>query len=371
MASPSVTLREEDLSSYVQSYSASQAGFAGDFSWGPVDYPYNVANEDVLVRVFGKPTIANNAAFYTVKGYLDYSDNQVIVRSVGSKAKNATDKNDISVVAQISNLNGTFKIGETINTSDDKTAIVTEVTATTLSYYDESEQLSDNTTITGELSGATATIVSAGKSYKSITIKDLVGELNVNDTITGGSTSAAGTIVEINDNKIIYQLTTDNDFISNESVVTNQTATFTVSVLNGIYNHYSAGILIKNIDMFNQLAEKDFTFVARYPGELGNSILVSVGTSTNFSSWKYNQLFDNAPDANEIHLVVIDTKGKFANSYEGNILQTFAYLSLDKESKNEYGEYNNYKYVINNNSYERFNEGSFQKTHSSFSSESR
>lgn len=350
MASPSVTLREEDLSSYVQSYSASQAGFAGDFSWGPVDYPYVVANEEVLARIFGKPTTSNNSTFYTVKSYLDYSDNQVIVRSVGSKAKNATDKNDIAVVAQISNLNGTFKIGETINTSDNKTAVVTEVTATTLSYYDESEQLSDNTTITGELSGATATIVSAGKSYKSMNIKDLTGELNVNDTITGGSSSAAGVIVEINDNKIIYQLTTDNDFISNESVVTNQSATFTVSVLNGIYNHYSAGILIKNIDMFNQLAEKDFTFAARYPGELGNSILVSVGTSTNFSSWKYNQLFDNAPEANEIHLVVIDTKGKFANSYEGNILQTFAYLSLDKESKNEYGEYNNYKYVINNNS---------------------
>ena len=106
MASPSVTLREEDLSSYVQSYSASQAGFAGDFIWGPVDYPYNVANEDVLVKVFGKPTLANNAAFYTVKGYLDYSDNQVIVRSVGSKAKNATDINKVTIVAQISNISG-------------------------------------------------------------------------------------------------------------------------------------------------------------------------------------------------------------------------------------------------------------------------
>ena len=350
MASPSVTLREEDLSSYVQSYSASQAGFAGDFSWGPVDYPYIVANEEVLARIFGKPTTSNNATFYTVKSYLDYSDNQVIVRSVGSKAKNATDKNEISVIAQISNLNGTFKIGETINTSDGKTAVVTEVTATTLSYYDESEQLSDNTTITGELSGATATLVSAGKSYRSMSIKDLTGELNVNDTITGGSSSAAGSIIEVIDDKVIYQLTTANDFISNESVVTSQTATFTVSALNGIYNHFSAGVLIKNIDMFNQMAQKDFTIAARYPGELGNSILVSIGTADNFSTWKYNQLFDNAPEANEIHVVIIDSEGKFADSYKGNILQTFAYLSLDKESKNEFGEYNNYQYVINNNS---------------------
>lgn len=350
MASPSVTLREEDLSSYVQSYSASQAGFAGDFSWGPVDYPYNVANENVLVKVFGKPTIANNAAFYTVKGYLDYSDNQIIVRSVGSKAKNATDINKVTIVAQISNLSGEFQVGEDFTTSDGKSATIMEVTPTTISYYNESSQLADSTTITGKTSGATATLVLAGKSYRSLSFDSLNGELATEDIITGGTSSAVGIIVEVKDDTIIYQLTSENDFISNESVVTDKSASLTVISLNGIYNYFTAGTLIKNIDMFEQMSEKDFVFAARYPGELGNSILVSVGTSTNFSNWKYSHLFDSAPDANEIHIVVVDTKGKFADSFEGNILKTYSYLSLNENSKNEFGEYNNYKYVINKDS---------------------
>ena len=94
---------------------------------------------------------------------------------------------------------------------------------------------------------------------------------------------------------------------------------------------------------------KDFVFAARYPGELGNSILVSVGTSTNFSNWKYSHLFDSAPDTNEIHIVVVDTKGKFADSFEGNILKTYSYLSLNENSKNEFGEYNYYQYESSEN----------------------
>lgn len=348
--SPSLTLKEEDLSSYVQSYSASQAGFVGEFNWGPIDYPRLVANESRLLSIFGIPNKTNNASFYTAVGYLDYSDALILVRSAGANATNATNAVKHSLTAEISNVVGNFQVGETITTSDSKTAVITSVSATELTYFNESGQLTAETTITGGTSSATATLVTVGSSYKKMTVSTITGSINVNDTITGGTSSASGTIVEINGNEFIYQLTTSNDFIEGESVVTANSASAVIVSVDGIIHYITGGVKIKNEDIFNEMVTKDFIFAAKYAGSLGNNIKVSIATSSNFSSWPYKSAFDTAPDTNEIHLVVVDTAGVFYESYEGKVLESYSYLSLTEGSKNESGEDNYYKNVINNGS---------------------
>lgn len=348
--SPSLTLKEEDLSSYVQSYSASQAGLVGEFNWGPINEPILIANESRLASIFGQPNKLNNSSFYTAVGYLDYSDALVLVRSAGANAQNATDGKKQTIDLEISNVTGSFIVGETITTSDNKTATIVSVDDTSLSIFDESGQLLDDTNITGGTSRATATIVTAGKSYKSMNIEPTSGTIAVENTITGGTSNASATVIEIKDNEIIYQLTTDNDFIESESIITNTSATANIKSLNGVIHYTTGGIKIFNKDAYNAMSSKDFIFASRNAGKLGNSLKVSIATASTFSSWPYKASFDSAPDENEIHMVVIDKDGVFFESFAGKILESYSYLSLVEGSKNDNGEDNYYKNIINNSS---------------------
>lgn len=349
--SPSLTLKEEDLSSYVQSYSASQSGLVGEFNWGPINKPVFIPNESRLASVFGKPSKLNNASFYTAIGYLDYSDSLVVVRSAGQNAQNASDGRKQALTLELSNIeNGPFVVGETITTSDSKTATIMSVEDNSITVFNESDQLSAGTSITGGTSGAAATIDTAEKSYKLMTVEITSGTFAVNNTITGGTSSASATVVEINNDQIIYQLTTENDFIESESIISNESATANVTSLDGIVHYIKGGVKIPNEDVYNGLARKDFIFAAKCSGAMGDTLRVSFATSSSFSSWAYKSLFDSAPDASEIHLVVIDVNGEFFESYPGKVLESYSYLSLLEGSKNDNGEDNYYKNVISQKS---------------------
>ena len=104
------------------------------------------------------------------------------------------------------------------------------------------------------------------------------------------------------------------------------------------------------------------TFLAKYPGELGNSLRVSVcpANSTAFNAWTYSSNFDRVPSTSffaqqlsasndEIHAVVIDKNGKFTGT-PGSVLETFPFLSLASNAKGFQGETNYVKDVINERS---------------------
>jgi hypothetical protein len=126
--------------------------------------------------------------------------------------------------------------------------------------------------------------------------------------------------------------------------------------------------LVKNLQNFtNQdatLADSDHTFIARYPGELGNSISVSVcpysPTNSTFDNWTYTGSFDAAPNTSdfaasvsathdEVHVAVIDRLGVFSGT-RGTVLETFSYVSLGSNAKTSNGTSNYIKDVVNNGS---------------------
>ena len=106
------------------------------------------------------------------------------------------------------------------------------------------------------------------------------------------------------------------------------------------------------------------TFVAKYPGALGNSLQVSVcphstGDSA-FTTWAYNNEFDAAPGTSdfatknnatndEVHLAVIDKTGKFTG-VQGTLLERYAFVSLGSNAKNTDGTTNFVKDIINERS---------------------
>ena len=57
--SPGVQVKEIDVTNVVPAVSSSIGGYAGMFSWGPIDEVRNIVSEKQLVDTFGEPTDTN------------------------------------------------------------------------------------------------------------------------------------------------------------------------------------------------------------------------------------------------------------------------------------------------------------------------
>ena len=102
-------------------------------------------------------------------------------------------------------------------------------------------------------------------------------------------------------------------------------------------------------------------FVGKYPGELGNSLKVSVcPSSTAFSAWDYKSYFTAAPNTSsyvasvggaydQMHVIVIDEDGLFTGT-KGSVLETYPFLSKASDGVNDDGSSSYYRTVIANQS---------------------
>ena len=138
------------------------------------------------------------------------------------------------------------------------------------------------------------------------------------------------------------------------------------------YNHNEAAaglnVRIKSEDDFNNaIAGFDsdaHTFIAKWPGELGNSLRVSLcpqqDADSAFNGWAYKNNFDAAPATSsfaegtsavndEIHVAVVDADGKFSGT-SGTVLETFPFVSLASNAKTADGSTNYVRDVINRTS---------------------
>lgn len=88
--SPSVTVKEQDLTLVTPAVSTSIGAFAGAFRWGPINEPKIVDTEKSLVEQFGAPDRTSRVDFLTAASFLAYSNNLRVVRVGGTTAKNAS-----------------------------------------------------------------------------------------------------------------------------------------------------------------------------------------------------------------------------------------------------------------------------------------
>lgn len=127
---------------------------------------------------------------------------------------------------------------------------------------------------------------------------------------------------------------------------------------------------IKNRDGFDynisSLDSDNHTFLAKYPGTLGNSLqiqwlgAVDSADDPAFTGWTYENNFDGAPTTSdyaeargatndEVHVVVIDQDGAFTGE-KGTVLETFPFCSIASDAKAADGTSNYVLDVINNRS---------------------
>lgn len=343
-----VTLKELDYSTSVQAQAATGAGFVGGYAWGPIEQGRTITNLDNYALSFGLPRTGNKVSYLTGASYLDYSDALRVVRVAGEGTKNATSGNYDYAKFTLTNVLGTIEVGSkfTANTTVEGYVVSYDEATSTLAVKNCTGLLAIGNTLT-LANGATATIdTQTSYQYAKIGITSVTGEFSVNETIASGVT-AEGIIVEVGADYIIYKAVSGAFAVSDQ--VTGQTsgAVATVSTKSEYIDYCESGLLIKNLKAFENMSVP-YKFAARYAGEYGNSIKVSIANSTTFANWEYKGLYDGAPEEGEIHLVIVDTKGVFYNSYAGNILSQYSYLTLVEGSQDEQGQDTYYRKVLNN-----------------------
>ena len=89
--SPSVTIKEQDLATFVNPASVTIGATVGSFIWGPCNTPTILTNEDDLLRYFGQPTDQNYKDWFTARNFLAYSNDLRLVRIVAETSVNACD----------------------------------------------------------------------------------------------------------------------------------------------------------------------------------------------------------------------------------------------------------------------------------------
>ena len=115
----------------------------------------------------------------------------------------------------------------------------------------------------------------------------------------------------------------------------------------------------------NALDPGNHTWIARYPGDLGNSLRVDVcpANTTAFAAWDYRSSFDAAPgtssyfadiatglqSSDEVHVAVVDKNGAITGT-KGTVLETYPFLSMFRGATDAQGSNIYAKDVVNERS---------------------
>ena len=219
--SPGVNVSEIDLTTVVPAVSTSVGAVAGVFKWGPVGKRTLISSETELVNRFGKPTNHNPETFFTAANFLAYGNALQVVRAGNTTPTTAS------------------KLCTTANNS-------TTVTA-------------NNTT--GLVEGMVV------QGFSTIPDGATISSIDVSSFVV----SSAANGIETSTVAYLYSGSSVLSAFANSANVTDFAATSTV----------------KNEEDYDTLtfSDADLLYVARYPGELGNSLKISVCDSAN----AYNQ----------------------------------------------------------------------------------
>ena len=300
--SPAIITREVDLTNGVPNVPTSTGAFVGDFRWGPVNEPVLVNNEATLANKFGNPDADRAIDFLSASSYLQYSDDLYVVRAITT-----------------STATGGAQIPAVLTANKNGSGIITSVTVAPNGGYTSEPTV----TISAPDSGAAPTLTVLYDS--------------ANDEIDGITVSGSG-----------YTYITDPVFTitggGRETVAVNAyDATNTPENLPVVQNADGW-----DADKAGHAANNHIT-IAKWPGELGNSLKVSMcgANDSDFTNWAYASLFDGAPGTSsfasdrgasndEVHVAVIDEDGEFSG-VPNRVLETFSYLSLASNAKTTQG----------------------------------
>ena len=243
--SPGINVSEIDLTTTIPSLATTVGAFGGVFRWGPVGKFILVDSENTLAARYGKPTSDNFETFFTAANFLSYGNALYVSRAAVTTGYSNT------VAAGSANL--------TSNTTVSNILVPTA----------------------GNPGGVTVgDIVYSATFPAGVTVSTIA-----NANSTGGAANVSvntHTLYTLN-RVITFANGSPNSDDAHVNFITPTLA------LNAVANSgvvQLADCIVKNADDFEDKGPANATFtntqfVARYPGDLGNSLKVSVCDSAN------------------------------------------------------------------------------------------
>jgi hypothetical protein len=215
--SPGVNISEIDLTSVIPSVSTTEGAIGGSFGWGPIGKFVLVDSENTLAARYGKPTNNNAETFFTAANFLAYGNRLYVSRAAKT--------------------NGFSNTVGSISTSSNTTIFVAGATTFTAAGITAGQAIYG----AGITEGTTVSSLSANATHQ-------IAVISANATATGTAS--------LN----FYDLTNSYNAVANS----------TTAVTRSSY-------IIKNADHYESVSvPTGVEFVARYPGDLGNSLKISV-----------------------------------------------------------------------------------------------
>jgi hypothetical protein len=216
--SPGINISEIDLSTTVPALATTVGGFAGVFGWGPIGKFILVDSENMLAARYGKPTTDDYETFFTAANFLAYGNALYVSRAAVTTGFSNT------VAAASANLNSNSTVILTGNTY-----------GIAAGYAVFGAGIPDGTVVVSATSAGSA-----------------------NTTVVLSANATSSTDAQLN----FFANTLALNAVANSGVVA------------------LASNIVKNADDFEDKGPANSAFVntqfvARYPGDLGNSLRVS------------------------------------------------------------------------------------------------
>jgi phage tail sheath protein FI len=402
--SPGVLVTEKDLSLVIPQVAASVGGTAGLFRWGPAEQPTTITNEGELATIFGRPVGVNDfvlRSFLTAANFLSYSNNMIVVRALPATAYNANTegaltgttvpssaydggvaaetavqiKNDEDYVNNFINepagltaafagkYAGSIANGLTVSVADADTFQITEADAITFAEP-ATGAASAIVNVTTSTTSSTSVTISTAVTNLSLVAGDLVYVANANSAHTGITylgkvASYAGTTIVLESaaavalttaTRALYRVRkTITGTSLNTKVVPNSTRILVGSRDVGTASAVTSTTITLNTDIATNLTttqiagsneDGDIVSGVTYRWAYYDEFVTGPGTS------EYAERLGIPALKDEMHVVVIDTEGKFTN-VRGTVLEKFSNLSKLSDAVRADGESLYYKTNIN------------------------
>lgn len=300
--SPSVTIREVDLTTTTPAITTPPAAIAGVFRWGPVNERVLISSEIELANVFGAPSDFNAETFFTAADFLSYSNALYVTRVASTSAQRAVEDAGTSYfrAKHVGQLGNSIEVGY-VSVSDPE-----------ISNNFEGELFDSSVFTDVDYEGLVDYTIEFGKNEITLVIPNdfSVGApaalLKIGDTLRIGNADVGY------QDLVVQDLNENSDFVG----ANNEIEMFTyVITFNRNYT-------------ITETAAENLEFVRK---------------------WKYTNLFESAPAAGDFHIVVVDKNGAITGQ-AGTVLERFGNLSTSPSAKFSDGSNRYYVDVLANGS---------------------
>lgn len=307
--SPSVTVREVDLTTTVPAITTPPAAIAGVFRWGPVNERVLVSSEIELANIFGTPTDFNAETFFAAADFLSYSNALYVTRVVSSTAAKAEEDADTIY----------FRAKHDGEIGNDLDVAYVSISANeNVSNNFEEANFIDKTVFTDpDLTGITSFTIDLGSNVMTLITTQELNPANTAPELQEGD------VIRIGNSEVGYQELTLISLTSPPG-----TPVIEQDAANNDVEIFTYTMTFDKRYALTEYRPQSLTFTRR---------------------WKYTSLFESAPAVGDFHIAVIDRVGAITGQ-AGTVVERFSNMSTTPGAKFSDGSNRYYADVINNSS---------------------